>query len=114
MSAETVHDAFAAATALRKRGPRAAVITMGGHGAVAAADDVRLHAPAYTIDVVDSVGAGDAFCAALALRLAIGDALPEAVRYANAAGAFACTRHGAEPSMPRAGDVESILKGARA
>jgi ribokinase len=66
------------------------------------------------VDVIDSVGAGDAFCAALALRPAIGDALHDAVRYANAAGAFACTRHGAEPSMPRTDDVESVLRGVRA
>jgi ribokinase len=111
---ETVEEAFAAADALRQRGPRAAIITMGAAGAVAVSDGARLHAPPFAVDVIDSVGAGDAFCAALALRLAIGDALSDAVRYANAAGAFACTRHGAEPSMPRADDVESVLRGVRA
>jgi ribokinase len=114
LATDTVEEAFAAAGALRQRGPRAAIITMGADGAVAVSDDVRLHAPAFAVDVIDSVGAGDAFCAALALRLAIGDALHDAVRYANAAGAFACTRHGAEPSMPRTGDVESVLRGGRA
>jgi ribokinase len=54
------------------------------------------------------VGAGDAFCAALAMGLGEGAALEQAVRFACAAGAIACTRAGAEPSMPRREEVDAL------
>jgi ribokinase len=78
------------------------------------AEDERIEAPAFAIEAVDTVGAGDAFCAGLAVRLAEGGTIRDALRFANAAGALACTRQGAEPSMPRRKDVESLLaKGVR-
>ncbi len=109
IDATSIDGAYAAAEALRKRGPTIAVITLGDRGAVAVSDRLRLHAPAFHADVVDTVGAGDAFCAGLAVRLAEGAALPEALRFAAAAGAFACTRPGAEPSMPMRDEVNVLL-----
>jgi ribokinase len=105
----SIGDAYAAAEALRKRGPAVAVITLGSQGAAAVAEGVRIHVPAFEVDIVDTVGAGDAFCAALAVRLAEGADLADAVRFAAAAGAVACTRPGAEPSMPRRVEVEAVL-----
>jgi len=105
----SIDDAYAAAESLRERGPAVAVITLGLRGAVAVAEGVRIHVPAFAVDIVDTVGAGDAFCAALAVRLAEGADLADAVRFAAAAGAIACTRPGAEPSMPRRIEVESLL-----
>jgi ribokinase len=105
----SIDDAYAAAEALRKRGPAVAVITLGSRGAVAVAEGVRIHIPALGVDVVDTVGAGDAFCAALGVRLAEGADLADAVRFSAAAGAVACTRPGAEPSMPRRIEVEALL-----
>ncbi|HBY23140.1 MAG TPA: ribokinase, partial [Propionibacteriaceae bacterium] len=55
--------------------------------------------------VVDSTGAGDAFVGALAQRLADGESLVAASRFAARVGAFACTRRGAQPSYPTADDV---------
>ena len=107
--ASSIDCAYAAAEALRERGPAVAVITLGALGAVAVADGVRIHVPAFAVNVVDTVGAGDAFCAALAVRHAEGTALADAVRFATAAGAVACTRPGAEPAMPRRLDVEALL-----
>ncbi len=107
--ARSIDNAYAAAEALRKRGPAVAVITLGSQGAVAVAEGVRIHVPAFAVDIVDTVGAGDAFCAALAVRLAEGADLADAVRFAAAAGAVACTRPGAEPSMPRRIEVEALL-----
>jgi ribokinase len=115
MPAASRDDAFAAAEALVARGPHTAIITMGAHGAVAATSRERLYAPGHGVRAVDTVGAGDAFCAALAVRVGEGAPLTDALRFANAAGAIASTRHGAEPSMPRLDDVEALLaKGAPA
>ncbi len=104
---------LAAVHALISLGPAAAVITLGERGAIGASADTQVHEPGYPVEVIDTVGAGDAFCAALAVRLAEGADLAEAVRFANAAGALACTKRGAEPSMPTRDEVEALLaKGA--
>jgi ribokinase len=101
--------AFSMAAALLSLGARGALITLGGDGAVACADGLRLHGERFQVPVVDTVGAGDAFCAALAVRLAEGAGLAEALRFANAAGALACTRAGAEPSMPTRSEVDALV-----
>ncbi len=105
----TAEDALYAADALRARGPTAVVITLGARGAVASDGARRIVAPAHRVDAVDTVGAGDAFVAALAVRLAVGADIAEAVAFANAAGALAVTRAGAAPSMPARADVEALL-----
>lgn len=97
--------------ALRRLGPGTVIITLGERGAYIAAPGIERAIPPPTVEVVDTVGAGDAFCGALAVRLALGDDLPEAVNYACAAGALACTRPGAAPSLPTADHVASLLKG---
>ncbi len=63
--------------------------------------------PAVT--AVDTVGAGDAFTAALTVALVEGMAPPDALRFACAAGAAAATRAGAQPSLPTRAEVESLL-----
>jgi len=70
-----------------------------------------LRFPAYKVNVVDTTGAGDAFRAGLAVMLAQGKPLDDAVRFANACGALACTVMGAEPSMPEREAVEKLLSG---
>jgi ribokinase len=109
-SVSSVDLAFAAVDALQARGPDAVVITLGEKGAVGRARDERVRAAAAPVHVLDTVGAGDAFCAALAVRLAEGAAFAEAMYFANAAGALACTKQGAEPSMPTRDEVEALLQ----
>ena len=113
-----------AATALTALVP-AAVLTLGAAGAAwaeAAADaDADAAAgpgepaasglvPGFAVDAVDTTAAGDAFAGALAVRLAGGAALADAVRFANAAGALAATQAGAQPSLPRAGAIAALLE----
>ncbi len=86
-----------------------AVMTMGSRGAAWASRDSAGTLPAHRVDVVDTTGAGDAFAGALAVRLAEGSSLEEAVRFGVAAGALAVTREGAQPSMPRAEELEAFL-----
>ena len=61
--------------------------------------------PGFSVASVDSVGAGDAFVAALAVALAAGVGAADAVRTACAAGAAATTRRGAQAALPRPADV---------
>lgn len=97
---------------------RGAVLTLGGRGAVAVDLDrspaLTQWLPAYDVDVRDTVGAGDAFCGALAARLAAGDNLVDAARFANAAGALATTRPGAVPAMPRSAEIADLMVAAPA
>lgn len=109
-SATDVTSALAAADILCARGSDVTVVTLGGAGAIGRCDNTRIHEAAMSVDVIDTVGAGDAFCAAFAVRLAEGAAFHEAMRFANAAGALACTKHGAEPSMPMRDEVEALLQ----
>jgi ribokinase len=99
----------AAAAALRELGPRTCVVTLGARGAVRAdAADVVTQA-AFHVEAVDTTGAGDAFCGALAAAIAAGIGLDEAVRRACAAGAVATTRMGAQSAMPTASELDAFL-----
>lgn len=98
------------AAQLLAHGPRAVVVTLGAPGAVVATKAAVEHVPSFPVPVVDSVGAGDAFCGALAVALAEGQSLLDAVRFGCAAGALSVTRAGAAPSLPRRAEVELLLR----
>ena len=90
---------------------RGVVISLGEQGAMAVDRAALSRFPAHKVDVVDTTGAGDAFRAGLAVKIAEGAGLDAAVRFANACGALACTIMGAEPSMPKLDAVERFLAG---
>jgi ribokinase len=69
--------------------------------------------PAFRVEPTDTTAAGDAFVAGLAVAVLRGLPLPEAVRFANAAGAVAVTRAGAQPSLPRTPEVQELLAAGR-
>ncbi|MBE3576957.1 MAG: ribokinase [Limnochordales bacterium] len=105
-----------AARQLLGMGAGAVIITAGASGAYvlsrpgsAGAAPAGCWIPAFPVSPVDTVGAGDAFCGALATRLAMGDDLLAAARYASATAAIAITRPGASDSLPRADEVEQFL-----
>ena len=75
-------------------------------------DDQVRHVPSFAVEAVDTTGAGDCFNGALAVALARGLKLIEAVKYANAAAALAVTRFGAQASMPRDEEVAQFLHSA--
>ncbi|GAA2149169.1 ribokinase [Actinomadura napierensis] len=91
--------------ALLRSGPRSAVITLGADGVVVADADGTTHIPSPKVEAVDTTGAGDAFTAALCLRLARGDSLPDAARYATRVGAAAVRQPGAQTSYPTPEDL---------
>jgi ribokinase len=100
---------LAAPEVLLGRGVGAVVTTLGAAGARVITAEREWHQAAFAVRPVDTTAAGDAFCGALAARLAAGVALDGAVRFAAAAGALATTVHGAVPSIPDAAAVERLL-----
>jgi fructokinase len=102
-------------------GPRVVAVTSGEHGAIAASSDAFVDIPGLPVAVVDTVGAGDSFGAALiaalidegafgldATRLPDEPVLARAVSYAVAASAITCTRTGATP--PSRAEIASQLR----
>lgn len=85
------------------------VVTLGRQGCWARADGVFLSHPAFDVTAVDSTGAGDSFCGVLVAALSRGKDLPQALRLASAAAALACTRPGAQASIPTAAEVADFL-----
>lgn len=95
---------------LRNIGAKDIVITLGGDGAWCLVGDEAFAQPSINVDVVDTTGAGDTFCGALASEMLSGVPIREAVRYANVAGALAVTIPGAQSSIPRREQIEKALK----
>jgi ribokinase len=79
---------------------RAVVVTLGADGALVVEDGQAGHGPAVPVRPVDTTAAGDAFCGGLADALAGGAALQDAARWAVRVAAAACTRPGAQASLP--------------
>ena len=90
--------------------PRA-VATLGGRGCCALIDGVYLLQPAFRVEPVDTTAAGDTFCGALVAALAQGEQMPDALRFAAAAGALATTLPGAQTGIPDRGQVVALLAG---
>ncbi|MET9517325.1 ribokinase [Streptomyces sp. NPDC002994] len=91
-------------------GPLSVVVTLGAEGALVAdgrtGAAVRVLSP--RVDAVDTTGAGDAFTAALAWRLSLGEDLATAAAYAVRVGAAAVTKEGAQASFPTAAEVSAL------
>jgi ribokinase len=101
--------AGAAARVLRDLGVGTVIVTLGAAGVVACGAEGECVSPAFAVAVVDTTGAGDAFNAALAVALAEGRPLPDALRFGNATAGLTCTRRGAQPSLPPRAEVDRLL-----
>ena len=106
-------DVETAARGLLTRADQTAVVTLGGQGAQIVTGDASVLVATFEVDVVDTTGAGDAFNGGLAVALAEGLALSDAVRFANAAAALCVTKRGTARSTPYRADVDSLLRGAQ-
>ena len=115
MKVSSQEDAHRAAEVLRARmvatENAAVVLTLGEQGALILTETTSEQVPALSVEPIDTTGAGDAFCGALATALASGETLHPAVAFANAAGAAAVTVTGATPSMPTRAKIEHLSKG---
>lgn len=85
------------------------VVTCGERGAIVWREGRETSVPAFRVDAIDTVAAGDAFCGSLAAALAGGAAFDDALRRASAAGALAATVRGALRSLPTRAEVDELL-----
>lgn len=107
---ETEVEALGGVEALLAAGAGAVVVTRGGEGTdLHRPGQAPVHLAPARADVVDTTGAGDAFTAALAVGLAAGRELADAVRWASAAGAIATEGFGARGSLATAAQVDERL-----
>lgn len=103
------HDPQAAAGALLAAGVTLAVVKLGGDGVLAVTAGRSVRVPPVRVDVVNGLGAGDAFGGALCHGLLAGWPLPRVLAFANAAGAIVAGRLACAPDMPTTGEVERLL-----
>lgn len=97
-------------SALLDAGVSTVVVTLGARGIRVVTRDGAVEIPPYAVRAVDTTGAGDAACGALAASLAAGSDVVTAARRAAAAGALAATRHGAVPSLPTAEQIDTLVE----
>jgi sulfofructose kinase len=84
-------------------------VTDGGNGAWYLEGDTPVHVPAFQVDAVDTLGAGDVWHGAFALMLAEGTSEREAVHFANAAAAVKCSRSGGRAGYPTLDEARKLL-----
>ncbi len=84
--------------------------TAGADGVYWLDDNGLRHMPAFQVDVVDTLGAGDVFHGAFAVALVEGKPTEDALRFASAASAIKCTRSGGRAGTPNRAEVETFLK----
>jgi sulfofructose kinase len=84
-------------------------VTDGANGALWREGDTLRHAPAFMVDAIDTLAAGDVFHGAFALALAEARVEPECLRFASAAAALKCTRFGGIAGAPQRADVERLM-----
>ena len=108
---ETIEQADLAAAALQKRGARNVILTLGARGALVRTED----GDSAIVDafnagpVVETTGAGDAFCGGFAAALAEDIPLLAAVRFGCATAGISVTRPGTAPSMPKRAEIDVLL-----
>jgi len=92
------------------RGVQTAVITIGKRGCMVVDRKGADHIPAFDINLVDQTCTGDAFAGALAACCAVDDNVRQAVKFASAAGALACTKFGSVESLPTKAEIIQLLQ----
>ena len=105
----SLQEAPEVARALRERCPGAVILKLGENGAWLEDGKVSRHFPTIKVEAVDATAAGDTFNGALAVALAEGKPMPDAIGFANRAAALSVTRLGAQSSIPTRSEVDNAL-----
>jgi 5-dehydro-2-deoxygluconokinase len=108
-TAVATRDPGDAAKALRDKGVRLAVVKQGPAGVLAVDDTGAVEVPPHPVEVVNGLGAGDAFGGALCHGLLSGWSTVDTMRFANAAGAIVASRLSCSAAMPTTDEVEAVL-----
>jgi 2-dehydro-3-deoxygluconokinase len=93
-------------------GAKTVFLKLGAEGVLVSDGRRKEKIPGIKVQAVDATGAGDCFCGAALARLAAGDSIWDAARYANAAAALATTGFGAVEPLPRPDAVRRLLQRA--
>jgi ribokinase len=104
-----VTEPSAQAAALAEKFGAAVIVTLGREGALAVSEGRTETVSALPVTAIDTVGAGDTFCGYLAVGLSEGRPLKDALVLASTAASLACTKAGAQPSIPLRPDVDAAL-----
>jgi ribokinase len=115
---ETEAEAFAGparspietAERLLELGPRSVILKLGPAGALYLDRKDTIIAPAYSVTALDTTAAGDCFNGALAVALAEGQSMTDALKFANAAASISVCRRGAQTSLPTRAEVDMLLR----
>jgi ribokinase len=105
----TPEQAAAAAKVLHQRQVATVIVKLGQQGAFCSAAEGDFFMPAFPVEAIDTVAAGDAFNGGLAAALAEGQPLQQALQWATATAAIAVTRSGAQSSLPTRTELERFL-----
>ena len=111
MPTDTVDEAVTAARTLIARGARLVLNKRGAAGVLLVIADEYRMIPGFKVNAVDTTAAGDSFNAGLAVGLADGLAIDDAIRLANATGALSTTKAGAQAAMPSRQQAEALMRG---
>ncbi|NEQ96643.1 MAG: ribokinase [Cyanothece sp. SIO2G6] len=109
MAIRNPDEAIAAAKILHQRGAKTVIVTLGERGVVAVGDRLTQHFPAFTVDVVDTIAAGDAFNGGLAKALSQNLILERAIIQAMATAALTVTQPGAQSAIPNSQTLADFL-----
>jgi sugar/nucleoside kinase (ribokinase family) len=86
-----------------------AIVTVGEHGAIASCDGELYQCPAHPVKVVDTTGAGDAFCGGFIYAWTKGYSLPDALRYGTVCGSLSTTALGGNAAVPTGQQLEAYI-----
>lgn len=108
-SVNTLEDAERAGRSLLNRGVETVIVKLGAQGSLCVTAQEVIHTPGFTVDVVDTVAAGDAFNGGFAVALAEGRSLRNSLTWATAVAALAVSRSGAQSAMPTRADLHTFF-----
>jgi sulfofructose kinase len=102
-------DPRAGLARVAREGPTWLAVTLGQEGVLFIENGEVVHIPAFVVETVDTLGAGDVWHGAFTLALAEGQSERAAIRFASAAAAIKCTRFGGRAGAPRRDEIEAFL-----
>ena len=105
----SANDAPELASAILDLGVESVILKLGEQGCFYANGEIRYQVPGFSVQAVDTTAAGDTFNGALAVSLALGRPMRDALRFANAAAAISVTKMGAQASIPLGSDIEHFI-----